>query len=329
MTALLTDNLPLLAGAPNGIKKLRELILELAVRGKLVPQDANDVPASELLKRIAQEKARLAAEGKIKNPKPLANLQQEDQSDDLPEGWALSRLGEVVNICTGKLDANAAVPGGEYPFFTCSQTPSSIATYSFDTAAVLLAGNGDFNLKKFQGRFDAYQRTYVIEPVIWSLDFCFISVSAEIERITENNRGSAIPYLKLGDITNPVIWMPPLAEQHRIVAKVDELMALCDRLEAQQADAESAHAQLVQALLDSLTQAADAEDFATSWQRLAEHFHTLFTTESSIDALKQTLLQLAVMGKLVPQESNDEPADGLLQKIARRLQELSATRLLN
>src|SRR3546814_4807970 len=93
-------------------------------------------------------------------------------------------------------------------------------------------------------------------------------------------------------------------------------MALCERLEAQQADAESAHAQLVQALLDSLTQAADAEDFATSWQRLAEHFHTLFTTESSIDALKQTLLQLAVMGKLVPQDPNDEPASELLQRIA-------------
>ncbi|MFU7547992.1 restriction endonuclease subunit S, partial [Pseudomonas paraeruginosa] len=102
--------------------------------------------------------------------------------------------------------------------------------------------------------------------------------------------------------------LPPLAEQHRIVAKVDELMALCDRLEARQADADSAHAQLVQALLGSLTQASDAADFAQSWQRLAEHFHTLFTTESSIDALKQTLLQLAVMGKLVPQDPNDEPA---------------------
>ena len=72
----------------------------------------------------------------------------------------------------------------------------------------------------------------------------------------------------------------------------------------------------MQALLHSLTQAADAEDFAASWQRLAEHFHTLFTTESSIDALKQTLLQLAVMGKLVPQDPNDEPASELLQRIA-------------
>lgn len=109
--------------------------------------------------------------------------------------------------------------------------------------------------------------------------------------------------------------LPGIAEQHRLVAKVDELMALCDRLEAQQADAEIAHIQLVQALLDSLTQASDATDLVAHWQRLAEHFHTLFTTEPSIDALKQALLQLAVMGKLVPQDPNDEPASDLLKRI--------------
>src|SRR3546814_4398702 len=85
--------------------------------------------------------------------------------------------------------------------------------------------------------------------------------------------------------------IPPLAEQHRIVAKVDELMELCVRLEAQQADAESAHAQLVATLLDSLTKASDSDDFAASRQRLSAHFHTLFTTESSIDALKESLLR--------------------------------------
>jgi type I restriction enzyme S subunit len=92
-------------------------------------------------------------------------------------------------------------------------------------------------------------------------------------------------------------------------------MALCDRLEAQQVDAESAHARLVQALLESLTQASDATDFAANWQRLAEHFHTLFTTKSSIDALKQALLQLAMMGKLVPQNSMDESGTKLSKRI--------------
>jgi type I restriction enzyme S subunit len=109
--------------------------------------------------------------------------------------------------------------------------------------------------------------------------------------------------------------VPPLAEQHRIVTKVDELMALCDRLAAQQADAASAYATLVKTLLDILTQSPSAADFAASWQRIARHFDTLFTTEASIDALKQTLLQLAVMGKLVPQNLTDEPASELLKRI--------------
>ena len=96
MTALLTDNLPLLAGAPNGIKKLRELILELAVRGKLVPQDPRDEPASELLKRIAEEKARLVAEGKIKRQKQLADIGEEEWPFELPEQWAWVRLADLA-----------------------------------------------------------------------------------------------------------------------------------------------------------------------------------------------------------------------------------------
>ena len=102
MTALLTDNLPLLAGAPNGIKKLRELILELAVRGKLVPQDPSDEPASELLRRIAEEKARLVAEGKIKKQKPLTERDDEAPEIELPAGWAWARLSNVVNVLNGR-----------------------------------------------------------------------------------------------------------------------------------------------------------------------------------------------------------------------------------
>jgi len=142
--------------------------------------------------------------------------------------------------------------------------------------------------------------------------------------LTRYQAGTSVPALSQGVLADIIVGVPPLAEQDRIIAKVDELMALCDRLEAQQADAESAHAQLVQALLDSLTQARDAGDFAQSWQRLAEHFHTLFTTESSIDDLKQTLLQLAVMGKLVPQDPSDEPASELLKRIAEEKARLVA-----
>jgi type I restriction enzyme S subunit len=121
-----------------------------------------------------------------------------------------------------------------------------------------------------------------------------------------------------------LVPVPPFAEQHRIVAKVDELMALCDRLEAEQGDAGAAHARLVATLLGTLTQSADAAELAANWQRLAEHFDTLFTTDASLDALKQTILQLAVMGKLVPQDPNDEPASELLKRIAKERARLEA-----
>ena len=142
-----------------------------------------------------------------------------------------------------------------------------------------------------------------------------------IDSASQTTNIANISLAKLRPLTFPI---PPLAEQHRIVAKVDELMALCDRLEAEQADAASAHARLVETLLGTLTQSANAADLAANWQRLAEHFDALFTTEASIDALKQTVLQLAVMGKLVPQNPNDEPASKLLKRIGQERARLEA-----
>lgn len=164
----------------------------------------------------------------------------------------------------------------------------------------------------------------VVPSVHVSKDYIIWLLQSDLMRkqFLGDTRTLAQPTLNVGLIRSAAAPLPPLAEQHRIVAKVEELMALCDRLEAQQADAESAHVQLVQAMLDSLTQAIDAADFATSWQRLAEHFHTLFTNEFAIDALKKTLLQLAVMGKLVPQDVTDESASELLKRIEGEKQRL-------
>ncbi|PHQ27595.1 restriction endonuclease [Marinobacter guineae] len=116
--------------------------------------------------------------------------------------------------------------------------------------------------------------------------------------------------------------LPPEEEQHRIVQKVDELMALCDRLEQQTSDQLEAHETLVDTLLGTLTQSESATELADNWARLAAHFDTLFTTEQSIDKLKQTILQLAVMGRLVEQDVGDDSAKGLLASIERRKQEL-------
>ncbi|MEQ7866183.1 restriction endonuclease subunit S [Xanthomonas sp. WHRI 8393] len=341
MTALFTDNLPLLAGAPNGIKKLRELILELAVRGKLVPQDPSDEPASELLKRIAEEKARLVAAGKNKEQKALAEIGGDGEPFELPAGWKWGTLAQVAFINP----RNAAPDSLKVSF-----VPMTFIGTRFDDQHAQESrlwgevkngfthfAEGDIGVAKITPCFENSKacvfsnlvnglgagttELHIVRPIGGTLDPRFVLAylkSPQFLLVGETKMTGTAGQKRLPKdfVETNTFPLPPLLEQHRIVAKVDELMALCDRLDTRQADADSAHAQLVQALLDSLTLARDAEDFAQSWQRLAEHFHTLFTTESSIDALKQALLQLAVMGKLLPQDPSDEPASELLKRIA-------------
>lgn len=133
-------------------------------------------------------------------------------------------------------------------------------------------------------------------------------------KLRQNSRGSAQGVIGKSELSAVKIRVPSIAEQHLIVAKVDELMALCDQLEQQHSNAQDAHETLVSQLLATLTQSHNAAEFNANWQRIYAHFDVLFTTEASIDALKQTLLQLAVMGKLVPQDPNDEPASKLLKR---------------
>ncbi|MNZ26460.1 Type-1 restriction enzyme EcoKI specificity protein [compost metagenome] len=341
MTALLTDNLPLLAGAPNGIKKLRELILELAVRGKLVPQDPSDEPASELLKRIHVEKQRLLVASKARKQKELAADVLSEPPYGVPSGWEWQTLDSVLYV-TGGVTLGRKLAGRKLlskPYLRVANVQrghlvldqikeveipeDEVEKYLLLSGDLLITEGGDWDKV---GR-TAIWRDELPECLHQNHVFRARAVTAEWEprwaeiylnsaTAREYFAGSSKQTTNLASINMTQLRacafpLPPLAEQHRIVTKVDELMALCDRLEARQADAASAHARLVQALLDSLTQASDADDFAASWQRLAEHFHSLFTSEASIDALKQALLQLAVMGKLVPQEAEGNEQDEL------------------
>lgn len=131
----------------------------------------------------------------------------------------------------------------------------------------------------------------------------------------ESTHGMNLPRLGTDKAINAVVELTAIAEQVRIVNKVDELMSLCDQLEQQSLTSLDAHQQLAETLLATLTDSQNAKELSENWSRISQHFDTLFTTEASIDALKQTILQLAVMGKLVPQDPNDEPASELLRRI--------------
>lgn len=337
MTALLTDNLPLLAGAPSGIKKLRELILELAVRGKLLEQKSSDEPASELLKNIAKEKALLIENKTIRKGRQLPDIEQNEMQFKLPIGWEWIRLGQIGDWGAGATPArgNSSYYGGEMPWFKSGELIADFISDSEESVTELALKECSLRRNKPGDVLIAMYGATIGKTAILSVEgttnqavcactpfngvfnrYLLLTLKALKSNFIGQGAGGAQPNISREKIIATVTGLPPLAEQHRIVAKVDELMVLCDRLEAQQTDAENAHAKLVQALLESLTQVSDATDFATNWQRLADHFHTLFTTEPSIDALKQTLLQLAVMGKLVQQDPNDEPATELLKRIA-------------
>lgn len=323
------------AGSVYGIKKLRELILELGVRGKLLPQDANDEPASELLKRIQAEKVKLVAEGKIKKDKPLVPIGEDEKPFELPHGWEWVRIGSICH------DWGQKTPDNEFTYIEVSaidsqrgliSSPELVSPENAPSRARKIVKKGTViysTIRPYLLNIAVIEDDFLPEPIASTAfaivhPFClmppryFLSYfrSPVFVRYVESvQMGIAYPAINDGQFFSGLIALPPHAEQHRIVAKVDELMALCDQLEAQHSNAVEAHEKLVSHLLGTLTQSQSADDFGTNWQRIAAHFNTLFTTEASIDLLKQTLLQLAVMGKLVPQDPNDEPASELLKRI--------------
>ena len=143
----------------------------------------------------------------------------------------MARLGDYTNIKTGKLDANASSNNGIYPFFTCSKEPLTIDTYSYDCECVLVAGNGDLNVKYYSGKFDAYQRTYIIESTNeekLSVRYLYYFLDKYVETLREQSIGGVIKYIKLGNLTEASIPLPPLDEQRKIAAvlgKVSDLIA--------------------------------------------------------------------------------------------------------
>lgn len=331
-----------------GIKKLRELILELAVRGKLVPQDPNDEPASVLLKRIAAEKAELVKQGKIKKPKPLPEISDEEKPFDLPVGWEWVALQEICSLENGDRSKNypnkSTLVETGIPFINAGHLENGnirqedMTFITPEHFSILRSGkflNGDilFCLRGSLGKSAIVQNlsgaiasslviVRVFKPTFNKYIHLYFDAPLSYDFINKYDNGTAQPNLAATDLARFLVPLPPLDEQSRIVNKITELMTLCDQLEQYSLTSLNAHQQLVETLLTTLTDSQNAEELAENWARISEHFDTLFTTEASIDALKQTILQLAVMGKLVPQDPNDEPASELLKRIAQEKAQL-------
>ncbi|PAU78621.1 restriction endonuclease subunit S [Halovibrio salipaludis] len=320
-----------------GIQKLRELILELAIRGKLVEQNSDDEPVSVLFDKIEQEKQVQVKAKTIRKPKELPAINAAEYPFPIPANWQYCRLNDIGVWGSGATPrrGNTSYYGGGIPWLKSGElyqdfvntSEETITDLAIQETSVRMNNPGDVLIAMYGATIGkasilnvpgtTNQAVCACTP--WpgiSNKFLLLLLKAYRSRFVEMGAGGAQPNISREKIIGTVLGLPPEQEQHRIVQKVDELMALCDRLEQQTSDQLEAHETLVDTLLNTLTQSENATELADNWARLAAHFDTLFTTEQSIDKLKQTILELAVMGRLVEQSPDDDSALSLLEKIS-------------
>ncbi|MNQ54970.1 Type-1 restriction enzyme EcoKI specificity protein [compost metagenome] len=306
-----------------------------------MPQDAADERASVLLQKIRAEKDGLIADGKIKRDKPLAEIAEEEKPFELPQGWEWVRLGFAAKkITDGTHHSPASFSTGDFKYLSAK----NIKTWGIDLSDVTYipaavhdeiyarcdpevgdilfikdgATTGILTINTLAEPFSLLSSVGVIKAScgltsewlarVMRSPYFYRAMRAEMT-------GVAITRVTLSKLNVALVPLPPLAEQSRIVTRVEELMRLCDALEAKGRLEATQHAQLVRTLLGALTASTTPEELAENWQRVAQHFDLLLDRPEAIDALEQTLLQLAVRGLLVPQDPTDEPASTLLARI--------------
>jgi type I restriction enzyme S subunit len=336
--------------APDAIARLRRFVLDLAARGKLVEQDAADEPASQLLDDFAEAKADLAKRKVIRKPKALEPISASESLSFTPSSWATQRLGSLCTVITKgstptsygreftqsgvnflKVESikNGRVDASSISAFISSDTHEFLSRSQLETGDILFSIAGSIGTCAVVSAdilpANTNQALAIIRGTsqIFAPDFLILLLRSFVSDAVKNKaRGGAMNNVSLTDLQNLVLPVPPLAEQHRIIAKVDELMALCDRLAEARKTREETRDKLTAASLARLT-APDtaAEDFPAHANFALEALPALTTRPDQIKTLRQTILNLAVRGKLVEQDPADEPAD-LLQARMQEAREI-------
>nr|WP_232223857.1 restriction endonuclease subunit S [Desulforegula conservatrix] len=324
------------------------MILQLAVQGKLVEQNPDDEPASELLKRIEAEKTELVRKKIIKPQKPLPEIRKEEKPFATPDNWSWCHLGD---ICTGITDGVHKTPKYQkngIPFLSIKNISSGYLDFE-NCKFISLSEHQEINKRCNPEKGDIlFCRIGTLGKsiVIKTEDPFSIFVSLGLLKFPQKEifplyleytlntqmmyqqfdkvkaGGSHTNKLNLFSMPGLILPLPPLEEQKRIVAKVDQLMALCDQLEAQQQKRSDLVKQTRISALEALANAQRGEELQVAWKRVEKNLPTLFESPEDVEDLKKCILQNAVMGKLVPQNPDDEPASELLKKIAKEKAEL-------
>ena len=276
-------------------EQLKASILQYAVEGKLVKQNPNDEPASELIKRIENEKAELIREGKIKKSKKLPAIEKDEKPFDIPDSWEWVRLGSILYNLDGKRVPVSVSERNKkakvYDYYGASGVIDKIDNYIFSKPLLLISEDGANLLARrtpiafiATGKYWVNNHAHVFDGI--NLLFLkYISIFIESIDVSKYVTGTAQPKLNQQNLNKILVAVPPLEEQKLIVAKIEKIMPLVD-------------------------------EYAKSYNRLQK------IDNEFEDKLKQSVLQYAMEGKLVKQDPSDEPASELIKKIENEKAEL-------
>ena len=331
------------AEAPDEIGRLRRFVLDLAVRGKLVPHDPADEPASDLVKRIAAVRRGQVRHTEIRGQSRHLRLDQEARSD-LPMGWQSVLFGDIADFSGGRTPARREAGfwnTGDYRWvsiadmedgqtvhttketvsesarsavFRCDPQPQGTILLSFKLTIGKIARLG----------IPAYHNEAIISvrPYLTELDPFLFQLLPVLARRADARGAMKGATLNRTSLFNIVVPLPPLAEQRRIVAKVDELIVLCDRLEAARKTRETARRRLTGATYaELLVDDHDKQASRTRARRAVRALPALTARSDQIKSLRRTILHLAVRGKLVPQNPAEQPASEFLARTRYHLEQ--------
>jgi type I restriction enzyme S subunit len=333
-----------IAEAPDAIPKLRRFILDLAVRGKLVPQDPKDEPAEELFKRIEAEKA-LVERPKRGRAEFSGPIDSTDEPFEVPKSWKWVRLGVIAELvrgvsfpaqaksttrseddipCLRSGNIQSEVEWSDLIFVPRTTLKSDRQFVREGDIIISIANSYELVGKcaivrtlKDEATFGAFLAAIRLYKVSQEyMQYCLSSNYSAMRFRKGSSQTTNIANITFSTIRNHSTPLPPLAEQQRIVAKVDELMGICDRLEVARKEREEVRDGFTTSTLGRLS-VADESTFRSDASFAIEHLRELTTRPDQIKQLRQAILNLAVRGKLVPQDPNDEPASELLKRIEK------------
>jgi type I restriction enzyme, S subunit len=296
-TDLLFGQFATLATAPDGIARLRGLILQLAVQGKLGTQDAGDEPAAKLVERIRKDKELLPKERMVKKEKLLEP--KGDLIYPLPKTWISSQLGTIISFEYGKsLPEFEREDSGKVPVYGSNGIVGYHLKAITKGPALIIGRKGSVGAIQISNvPCHPIDTAYYIDN-FKNLDQRFLFYLLTSLKLGSLDKSTAIPGLNRNDVYNLLIGLPPLAEQRRIVAKVDLLMALCDELEARQWQERAGCLKLGTASLTGLQKAISPEEFGQVWAQVCEAFDLILDCPENIERLRDTIVALACSGKL-------------------------------